>query len=944
VKVVGGDGYFCVLGAVRVWRAQDEIDLGSPQQRALFALLVVLGDRPAGVAEIVDVLWGGAAPPSAIGVVQHYVSRLRRVLAASTTPGGPVVSIQRTPSGYRLERSPGTSDLEGFRQAVEHGRRSAAADDPELAVAQVVQGLGLWSGPIATGLPAGVREHPVFQQVQAEWATALRWVSDLALRTQSVTAAELVCPLLERGVQADPLDESLLARLMLVHGAGGRRAGGLELYTQARARLLQELGVEPGPEMRAAHQALLRTVTGHHRPEPEADVTVRPAQLPRSLNSFAGRRDELGWLNGQTEHPSMLAVVSGMGGVGKSSLVLRWAHTVVGSYPDGQLYVDLRGFGPGGSAPQTSEVLRGFLTAIGMPAQRLPAGLEDLIALFRSTLNGRKMLLLLDNARSAEQVRPYLPGAAGCAVVITSRSMLTDLVTIEGAQVLALDVLAPDQARRYLRERFGAQRVGPTAAGLEDLAQLCGGLPLALAIVGAWASTHPTFAPAVIAEELREASGLDKFELAGAERGLRATFSWSYRNLSPAAAQLFRALSLHPGPDLTLPVVISLGATDASTARRLLGQLADAHLLQAYRPGRYRLHDLVRLYALELTQQQDPAPTREAMVVRVLDHYLHTAMTAAVLIYPASRTLDDVPLAEGVVPVTLPDRRAAIVWLDAERSNVFAAVDEARARGLDPYLWRFSWTLDAYLQDIRYLTAEKTRLTRFGLEAALRHDQQWWVGCMHSSLGRTLLRLNQAEPARLEFEQALAVGLATNDPERTANSLLGISYSYVVLGLVPTPEQARLSQPFAARAREIFSQVDTPFSRVGEASCLELLGWHAFHQPSGHDQALDLFRTSIEINRRAGMRISEAAGWETIARFHQHSGDGPSAVTAYVLALELFGELDDSRVEAVVGLAVSYRMVGDLRAAEETRTEAVRLIKGTGHPEPERLFALLGHA
>jgi len=851
-------------------------------------------------------------------------------------------SIERTRSGYQLLRPSGTSDLEGFRQAIERGRRSATDGRLEQAVEQGVRGLERWSGPIAAALPAGVREHPLFQQVHGEWGSALRWVTDVALGTESVLLAELVRPMLERGVQWDPLDESLLARLMLVHGAGGRRAAGLELYTQARGRLLKEVGIEPGAEMRAAHQALLRTVSGHPSPEPEEGVAVRPAQLPRHLNSFTGREDELAWLSEQSAHPAMLAVLSGMGGVGKTSLALRWAHTVAGSYPDGQLYVDLRGFGPGESPPQTSEVLRGFLTAFGMPAQRLPDGIEDLIALFRSTLSGRRVLLLLDNARSAEQVRPYLPGASGCAVIVTSRSMLTDLVTGEGARVLGLEVLAEQSARTYLRERFGPKRLGAAETGLEGLVQLCGGLPLALAIVGAWASTHPTFPVAAIAEELRDESGLDAFELAGAERGLRATFSWSYRNLSPQAARLFRALALHPGPDLTLPVVVSLAGLGAATARRLLGQLSDAHLLQAYRPGRYRLHDLVRLYALELTEQQDPAPTREATVVRVLDHYLHTAMSAAVLIYPASRTLDDVPMAEGVVPVRLTDRRAAIGWLDAERPNLFAAVEEARARGLDPYLWRFSWTLDAYLQDIRYLTAEKIRLTQYGLEAAVRHDQQWWIGCMHSSLGRTLLRLNRAEPARHAFEQAVAVGLAMDDPQRTANSLLGIACSHVVIGTVPTPEQARLSQPFAAQAREIFSRIDTPFSRVGEASCLEHLGWHAFHQPGGHDQALDLFRTGIEINHRAGMRISEAVSWEVLARFHQHSGDGAAAVAAYVQALELFGELDDSRVEALVGLAVSYRMVGDLRAAEETQQEALRLISAVGHPEPERLYALLG--
>jgi len=346
--------------------------------------------------------------------------------------------------------------------------------------------------------------------------------------------------------------------------------------------------------------------------------------------SFVGRSGHLRALDallqdqGAAPTAVVISAIAGMAGVGKTALAVHWAHRVAGRFPDGQLYVNLRGFDPGGAGLDPGQALHGFLEAFGVPPARIPEDLAAQSGLFRSLLAGKRMLVLLDNARSAEQVRPLLPGSPGCLAIVTSRDKLAGLVATEGARPLALDLLTAADARDLLARRLGADRVAAEPAAIACIIAACARLPLALTIAAARAATSPTFPLAAIAAELREAaSALDPFDAGESATDVRTVFSWSYRALSAPAARMFRLLGLHPGPDVAVTAAASLAAVPPGQARALLAELTRAHLLAEHAPGRYAFHDLLRAYASELASAQECPADRASAVHRLLDHYLH---------------------------------------------------------------------------------------------------------------------------------------------------------------------------------------------------------------------------------------------------------------------------------------------------------------------------------
>ncbi|MGM1063044.1 ATP-binding protein [Saccharothrix sp. Mg75] len=462
----------------------------------------------------------------------------------------------------------------------------------------------------------------------------------------------------------------------------------------------------------ARHLAMLRAVDGARAAgrlvaSARADVDRHPAVVPRQLPApprhFAGREAELAALDRLADEAADTAAVCAIGGtagIGKTALAVHWARLAADRFPDGHLYVNLRGYGPG--APLSpAEAVRGFLDALAVPPPEVPTTPDGQTGLYRSLLAGKRVLVLLDNARDAEQVRPLLPGSPGCLALVTSRDRLAGLIAVEDAHPLRLDPLTPPEARTVLADRVGAHRVLAEPAAADRIATACAGLPLVLAVVAARAATHPDFPLAALADELAGARGLDAF--AGGDRAVdvRTVFSWSYRGLPPAAARLFRLLALHPGPDVGTAAAASLAGVDVREARRLLRDLADAHLLNEHLPGRFTRHDLLRAYAGELTGEEDRAEDRRAAVHRVLDHYLRTADRAAHLLDPHRVPAEPPAPAVGAAPEEPADTARALAWFTAEH-RVLLAVTAQRDPGFDAHVHGLARTLSTYLYRAGY--------------------------------------------------------------------------------------------------------------------------------------------------------------------------------------------------------------------------------------------------
>jgi NB-ARC domain len=385
--------------------------------------------------------------------------------------------------------------------------------------------------------------------------------------------------------------------------------------------------------------------------------------------------------------------------VGKTALAVHWAHQQARRFPDGQLYVDLRGYDPSGAPMQAATAVRQFLDALPVPAASIPAGLDAQIGLYRSLLAGKRMLVVLDNARDAGQVRPLLPGTAGCVVLITSRRQLPDLIALDGAIPLTVNLLTTEEARELLASRLGPARVSREREAADELIGLCARLPLALNIATSRAATHPGTPLSSLAAELRDTRRcLDLLSAGTGAANMRAVFSWSYQALTRPAAQMFRLLGMHPGPDISVAATASLAAVGRDQARRALDELTAAHLLTEHVPGRYSLHDLLRAYAAEQAEATSSHQDCRAAIGRVLDHYLHTARAATLLLYPA-RDLGAVssPL-PGTAPEQLTDDQHALAWFDSERQVLLAVTALAAKARFDVHAWQMPSVLAAYLE------------------------------------------------------------------------------------------------------------------------------------------------------------------------------------------------------------------------------------------------------
>jgi DNA-binding SARP family transcriptional activator len=641
---MSSDLKFAVLGPVRAWRGNAELGVGAPQQQAVLAMLLLAKGRQVALDAVISGLWDDDPPLAATGTIRTYVSRLRRRLG-SAGRGGAAGVIESAGAGYVLSAPAGALDLDLFTRLTRDAQRERTSVPAGMANAAALlhDALELGQGTPLAGVPGPYAESQRVRIIELQLAaTEERLCLDIELGEHVASAAEL------RSLLAShPTRERFSELLMLALYRSGRQTDALAVFDRVRRLLAEELGIDPGPGLREMHQRILEMDRGLIVPAqppriaetvpdaPPPVPVVTPAQLPADLSAFVGRHRELARLNSllddgaQSSATVEIAAIDGMAGIGKTALAVHWAHWAADRFTDGQLYANLRGFDPSGVAMSPEDALRGFLETLGVAPQRIPGDVGAQASLYRSLLNGRRVLVLLDNVRDIEQVRPLLPGSPGCLVLITSRNRLPGLIVAHGAHAVSLDTLPADEARQAMALRLGSARLAAEPDASDEIFDRCGGLPLAMAVVAARATVYQDLPLAEIASELRDPrTRLDALSADGAAAGVRAVFSWSYRLLSIPARRLFRLLAVHEGRELSPNAAASLAGLPRAEIQPLLAELTGARLLTEHRPGRFTSHDLTRVYAAELSAAEDTEDDRRGALRLLLDYYLHTAYRA----------------------------------------------------------------------------------------------------------------------------------------------------------------------------------------------------------------------------------------------------------------------------------------------------------------------------
>ncbi|GIJ12297.1 NB-ARC domain-containing protein [Micromonospora andamanensis] len=882
-----------ILGRLQGFRNGKEIELGSPQQRIVLAALLTSPGTPVALTTLAEVLWGDASPRAAAATIHQYISQLRRTLGCPGPAQAADGPIHRTASGYRVAAEEVEVDVTQWRRLVAEARSQSSV----VAHAAAAE---LWSGPVASGLPLRVRDHALFAGLDRELVDVLIEAADLAADSGG---GEVLVASLTRAARWHPTHEGLRNRL-------------------ARAR---------------------------DAAEPQEDrQRIRPMQLPPRPAAFSGRQPELDLLD-RLAHPGSVIVVGGLGGVGKTSLALRWAHEAATRFPDGQLYLDLTGFSSRGSPMRPGDALHAFLEGLGVPRAHQPSTLDELARLYRSILADRRIVVVLDNARDEAQVRPLLP-PEGSTTLVTSRNRLSGLIADEGASPVTLEVFDSADAERYLRRRLGDDRVAADPAAVAQIIEVCGGLPLALAICAAWADRNPAFTLTDVAAELSRRRGLDAFASVTAGRDVRAVYSWSYEQLSPGAARLFRRLAWHPGADVALPTVVSMVGVGATETLAWIAELADAQLLTEIRPGRYASHDLVKAYAVELVADGD---SEAETLPRILDHYVHSLIAAAGWANPFRRQIGAGEPPEGVTPEVFTNRSAAIAWFDAERENLRSAMDVAEAYRLDWHVLRLCWGLNGFLLDLTGQWDEAIPLARRALKVARRTDESWWEGYLHNVLGNSCHRVRRHEEAYRHWELAADVGRRIGDPVRTAIGLLGMGISLTSRDRWPADDLVEQAASCGDQIRELLTDIDrqAPPGR-GDPQVThtrELLGFtyefsalRVLHRTGDIGAAVAERMRGIELHRQIESLPRQQLGWQSIGRIQEYAGgDSAAAARAYAEALALVENDEWIGAELLVALTRCHTRLGEHDTAGRYRCRARQRLEGVHHPPAQRLRAEL---
>ncbi|GLZ01403.1 SARP family transcriptional regulator [Actinoplanes sp. NBRC 103695] len=872
-----------MLGPVEIVTSGEPVELRRPQSRAVLAALAVDVGRPVSAATLVDRVWDDEPPKGAQSVLYSHITRLRAALGTEN-------ALVRRPAGYVLDLDPDAVDLHRFRRLTM----------PPTGPAELREALDLWRGEPLAGIRSRWADNVRVSWRQQRQDAAVAWA-----QTAGHDAA--VIPEIRTLLDEFPLAEPLAAALVKALSATGRTAEALTAYAEIQARLRDELGADPSAELQTIHLATLQKgpLAGSAAADP---APIR--QLPTPVAGFTGREDAMAALDTLIDGASstvVISAISGTAGIGKTALAVHWAHRVAQRFPDGQLYVNLNGFDPAGPL-DPSVALRQFLGALGAKADEIPDDRAAMAALYRSRLAGRRMLVLLDNARDPEQVRPLLPGAPSTFTVVTSRNWLTSLVAAEGASPVTLDLMTTDEARALLERRLGKERVAAEPEAVDEIIDRCARLPLALSIAAARAlqSGAPLH---TLVDELAS-QPWDTLDAGDPLTQVRVVFSWSYRMLSSEAARLFRLLGLHPGPDIS---VAAAGALIGGDARPLLDELTAASLTTEHLPHRYVLHDLLAAYASELADEPDA-------LTRLLDYYIRTAHAADRLLEPVR---DPIPFPIGPSPSGADLAPPAKDWFEREHRVLLTLQAHAAETGHRREAWQIAWCLDNFLH-FNGLWHDRLQAWRVAVDHA---EDSSAAAHAYLHLGRVDNRLKRQADAEAHLGRALALFTERGDKVGQAHTHRGLGWSREARGeLREALEHDRL-------ALGLFEEAG---NRQGEADSLNAVGWD--HSMLGdHEAALEVCGRALELHRTIGDRWGEASTLDSLGFANHNLGRFDEAVDRYEQTLAVVRDLGDRYFEAdtLTRMGETHRAAGEFARARQTWLRALDILVELNHAEAD---------
>ena len=929
---------FKVLGPVQVEHPfGGPVALGPPKRQLLLAVLLCHVGQPAPVEFLMEALWEAHRPPSAEANLRSLVQQLRANLGAAS-----ITHDRRL--GYTLEIDPAQVDRTDFARLVDAGGQALDSGDAAAAGRVLRDALSLWRGePFGSlgGEPALRVDVAHLTECRLN-ALEYRIEADLTLGLHRELINELTAL-----VAHHPLRESLHAKLMLALYRSGRQAEALRVYRVALETLSRDLGVAPGPDLAALHQGILRTDPDLVAPPrraaadtarasgQDAHRTPTPASLPPDTRTFTGRVRELATLDEMlasgTGGTAVISAIHGMGGIGKTALAVHWAHRVRPRFPDGQLYLDLRGYAPG--EPVTVvEALRRLLYALGVSPVDLPADVDDAIGLYRSLLADRHMLVLLDNARDSDQVRHLLPGGGNCFVLITSRDRLGGLVARHGARGLPLDLLDIDESVAMLAKALGGQRPDLDDDVAREISERCGRLPLALGIAAANLVYQPGDGAGDFLAELRTGSRLGTLQIAGEpDAAVRHAFDLSYRALTVPARRLLCLLSAVP-VDVTVASAAALSGTTAVAVREPLDELVRRHLVQEHRPGRFGLHDLVREYAADRAGAELTARKLDAAYAAHLNWYATMAAAADSLLRPSASTPptgEDVP-ADRLV--AFPDQAAAVAWFDSERDNLAALLSHA-ARSPDK-VWRLALAMRGWLQRRASRTAW-IELYRHGIAAARDDGAQRAEAMLFTGIAIAHSLLLQRDEAVGAYRSAIDLFERVGDEPGRIDAVASLGGFLTQIG-----ELDEALRHLVAAHASLDGTPDDPDVRFKVEMNLGYV-----HRRSGDpDRAMSYYRAAATTAERSPERAWLTASVLTnMAVLDFTQGRHAEAGATFEAILDLARQTGDSGREAAAldGLAEVAEAQGRRQEAINHLTRAVDILRPLGGQMLEEVRAHL---
>lgn len=973
---------FKILGQMEVRINSQPSVISAAKHRVLLASLLLRFNRVVTVGELAERLWGDKPPRTARDTIQTYVQRLRRVLDHPDR-------VASLPGGYRVSLKPAELDLCNFRDLVARAREATELDSQASLLSR---GLALWRGRALLDVPSDLLQSVDAVQLEEERLEALERWFDVELERGRHT--ELI-PDLQAITKEYPLREQFHGQLMLALHRSGRQADVFDVYRRLRSLLVDELGVDPNVELRALYQRILAGDPDVMATTVEKNAIVDassanygqsvdrqriPQELPRSAEGFVGRdavRAEIvAVLTARSTSGASMVVVSGPPGVGKTALVVNVAHSLQERYPDGQLYADLRGYSSD-SALEPEQLLARFLISLGVPAHQVSGDQDDMVGLYRSLLAGRRVLVVLDNVRSPAQVRPLLPSASGCAVLMTSRDDLRGLTAVHGAHLVGLGVLQSYQSFVLLANIIGIKRAGREMSAVAELAELCGHLPLALRIAAANLAVRHNWSITSYVDELRQGNRLAALEIEGDdEAAVRAAFRLSYETINVEAARVFRLLGLIPGPDFTMDAVTALANISSARAATLLDQLAASSLISRSADRRFHMHDLLRLYAKERCQAGDPSSDVYDARRRLFTFYLRVTDAAAEVLYPRWLRLPRPELEPGRSLPSFDDAATATSWMDSDCLNVCAAVIDAVNGGLGTLGWPMAEALRPYLVNSGRYRAEGLMACRAALQAAGEAGEHDAEAAMHNTIGAIYTRHAEHSQALNHYRAELHAYEAAGNVVGQARALVALGnvqhsigcldesaecisaglrlagkagqrevsrYGWLNLGFV---ELQRGNLERAQRAvREVIALVsDTDGEAVTEGEARSILGESLLRQ-GRCAAAVEEFTKAVELYRRSSIVHYEANVLGHLSTAWLALGDDQQALehARWSAAAARESGARDEQVGALTALASAQQAMGQLAAADSIYERALALCAEIGQPRLE-ITALIGMA